>query len=56
MTPRARRSLPTSNYPVQYLGRLSDGRTDDVLADRPVSCSHDFKFGGDRKLQLELQR
>ena len=27
--------LPTSNFPVQYLGRVSDGRHADVLADRP---------------------
>ena len=45
--------LPTSNYPVQYMGRLSDGRTD-ALSQTDLYVSHDLKFSGDRKLRLEL--
>ena len=45
--------LPTSNYPLQYEGRLSDGRTD-MLSQTDLYVSHDLKFSGDKKLRLEL--
>jgi len=45
--------LPTSNYPVQYEGRLSDGRTD-MYSQTDLYVSHDLKFSGDRKLRFEL--
>ena len=45
--------LPTSNYPVQYLGRLQR-RPDDMLSQTDFYVSHDLKFSGDRKLRLEL--
>jgi hypothetical protein len=43
--------LPTSNYPVQYLGRGSDGRTP-VLSQTDLYVQHNFNIGGGRALQL----
>ncbi len=45
--------LPTSNFPVQYLGRLSDGRMP-VLLQTDLSIQHAFKLGGAKQLQVEL--
>ena len=45
--------LPTSNYPVQYLGRGSDGRTD-KFAQTDLYVQHPFKFGGGRRLELNF--
>jgi hypothetical protein len=42
-----------SNYPMNYLGRLSDGRTP-TLSQTDLSLQHGFKIGGSRQLQLEL--
>jgi hypothetical protein len=45
--------LPTSNYPVQYLGRLSDGRTD-TFSQTDAFIQHEIKLGGDKRLQVSL--
>ncbi|MEN3337976.1 MAG: hypothetical protein V7647_1652, partial [Acidobacteriota bacterium] len=45
--------FPTSNYPVQYLGRGSDGRTP-VYSQTDVSIQHSFNAGGARRLQIGL--
>ena len=43
---------PTSNLPVQYLGRGSDGRTD-VLLNTDLQVAHDFRFG-DKGLRFDF--
>jgi outer membrane receptor for Fe3+-dicitrate len=45
--------LPTSNYPVQYLGRGSDGRTD-VYSQTDIYVQHEFKMAGERRVQVSL--
>jgi hypothetical protein len=45
--------FPTSNYPVQYLGRGSDGRTD-MFSQTDVFVQHGFKMGGGRRLELNF--
>jgi hypothetical protein len=42
-----------SGYPIQYLGRLSDGRTP-VLSQTDLYVSHGLKFGGDREFRVML--
>jgi hypothetical protein len=44
--------LPTSNYPVNYLGRGSDGRTP-VFSQSDMFVQHSFRLG-DKNLQLSL--
>jgi hypothetical protein len=44
--------LPTSNYPVNYLGRLSDGRTP-MFSQADLFVQHSFPIG-DKSLQLSL--
>ena len=50
---REARFIPPSNYPVIYLGRLSDGRTPIVLADR-LYLQHELKLGGEKRISLSL--
>ena len=45
--------LPPSNYPNQYLGRGSDGRTD-KFAQTDLYIQHPFKFGGGRRLEVNF--
>jgi hypothetical protein len=45
--------FPGSNFPVQYHGRLSDGRTD-VYSQTDLLVQHEFKVGGSRALQVSL--
>jgi hypothetical protein len=45
--------LPTSNFPVQYLGRGSDGRTG-VYSQSDLYVQHELKLSGVRRLQLSL--
>jgi hypothetical protein len=45
--------FPPNNFPVQYHGRLSDGRTD-VFSQTDLYVQHEFKVGGDRALQVSL--
>ncbi len=45
--------FPTSNYPVQYLGRGSDGRTP-MYSQTDLSVQHEFRMPGDRRVQLQL--
>ena len=44
---------PSSQFPVQYLGRGSDGRTD-VLSQTDLYVQHEFKAFGDRRIQVSL--
>jgi hypothetical protein len=44
---------PPNNLPVQYRGRLSDGRTD-VLSQTDVYLQHEFRLTGGRALQVSL--
>ena len=41
------------SYPVQYLGRGSDGRTD-VYSQTDLLVQHEFRMPGSRRLQLSL--
>jgi hypothetical protein len=41
-----------NNFPVNYLGRLSDGRTD-LFSQTDLFVQHEFKIGGGRRLQLQ---
>ena len=43
--------IPPSNYPVQYLGRGSDGRTP-TLSTFDLNLIQSIKIGGEKKLQL----
>jgi outer membrane receptor protein involved in Fe transport len=43
--------IPGSQYPVQYLGRGSDGRTP-TMSQFDLNLTQDFKVGGDKHLQL----
>ncbi len=45
--------FPTSNYPVQYLGRGSDGRTP-TFSQTDLSVQHEFRMAGDKRLQVSL--
>ena len=45
--------LPTSNYPNQYLGRGSDGRTE-TFSQSDLFIQHGFKIGGSRRLELNF--
>ena len=45
--------LPPNNFPIQYRGRGSDGRTD-VFSQTDLYVQHEFKVGGDRGLQVSL--
>jgi Carboxypeptidase regulatory-like domain/TonB dependent receptor-like, beta-barrel len=44
--------LPTSNYPMQYLGRGSDGRTD-VYSQTDLFVQHEIKIGASKRLQFQ---
>jgi hypothetical protein len=45
--------LPTSNFPVNYLGRGSDGRTD-TFSQTDLFVQHELKLGGDRRVQFQV--
>ncbi|MGH9371418.1 MAG: hypothetical protein ACRD15_07800, partial [Vicinamibacterales bacterium] len=45
--------FPTSNYPVQYLGRGSDGRTP-TFSQTDALVQHEFRFAGTRAVQVGL--
>lgn len=45
--------FPTSNYPVQYLGRGSDGRTP-IYSQADLYLQHEFKLNGARRLQVNM--
>jgi hypothetical protein len=45
--------LPPNNYPLNYLGRASDGRTP-MFSQTDLFVQHSFKVGGDRNLQISL--
>jgi hypothetical protein len=44
---------PTSNLPVQYLGRMSDGRTD-MFWQTDLLLQHEFRLAGSRRLAISL--
>jgi hypothetical protein len=44
---------PGNNLPVQYLGRMSDGRTP-MLSQTDILLQHEFRFLGSRALQVSL--
>jgi hypothetical protein len=44
-------AIPSSQFPMQYKGRLSDGRTD-TLSQTDFYVQHNLKLGGERRLQL----
>jgi hypothetical protein len=44
---------PGNNLPVQYLGRLSDGRTP-TFSQTDLLVQHEFGIGGNRRLQLSM--
>ena len=46
-------TVAPNNFPVQYLGRLSDGRTE-MFSQTDLFVSHDFKLGGDKRIQLSF--
>jgi hypothetical protein len=43
--------LPPNNFPIQYLGRNSDGRTD-TLSQVDLNLVQEFKLGGAKRLQV----
>jgi hypothetical protein len=43
--------IPPNNFPVQYLGRGSDGRTP-VLSTVDLNLTQDIRVGGDKTIQL----
>ena len=45
--------IPPNNFPVQYLGRGSDGRMP-MYSQTDMSLQHAFRLGGSRQLQIEL--
>ncbi len=45
--------LPPSNYPNQYLGRGSDGRTD-MFNQTDLFLQHSFKLGGGKRLEANF--
>jgi hypothetical protein len=45
--------FPTSNYPVQYLGRGSDGRTP-MYSQTDFYVQHEFKMAGSKRMQLSF--
>jgi hypothetical protein len=45
--------IPGSNYPLQYLGRNSDGRTP-TYSQTDLYLQHEFRFFGARRLQLQF--
>jgi hypothetical protein len=44
---------PGNNLPVNYLGRMSDGRTP-TFSQTDLLLQHEFRVAGDRRLQLSL--
>ncbi len=46
---REARFFPPSNYPVIYMGRLSDGRTP-VFSQTDLYLQHELKLGGEKRL------
>jgi hypothetical protein len=44
-------AISPSNFPIQYLGRLSDGRTP-TISQTDFTVSHSFRFGASRSLML----
>lgn len=45
--------VPPQNFPVQYLGRGSDGRTP-TRSQIDVLLRHEIRLGGEKRLQLEM--
>ncbi len=45
--------IPPNNFPMQYLGRLSDGRMP-TYSQTDIFVQHEFKMGGAKRLQISL--
>jgi hypothetical protein len=45
--------IPPNNFPMQYQGRLSDGRMP-TLSQTDINLQQEFKMGGARRLQLSF--
>ena len=45
--------IPPNNFPMQYLGRGSDGRMP-VYSQTDIFIQHEFRIGGAKRLQLSL--
>jgi outer membrane receptor for Fe3+-dicitrate len=45
--------IPPNNFPMQYMGRGSDGRMP-VYSQTDLSLQHSFRLGGVKQLQIEL--
>lgn len=46
-------SISGNGFPIQYLGRASDGRTD-PLSQTDLFLQHEFKIGGVRRIQVNV--
>jgi hypothetical protein len=46
-------TVAPNNFPVQYLGRLSDGRTP-WLSQTDLFVAHDIKLGGEKRVQISM--
>ncbi len=45
--------IPPNNFPMQYQGRVSDGRMP-VYSQTDIFVQHEFRMGGGKRLQLSL--
>ena len=45
--------IPPNNFPMQYMGRVSDGRMP-VYSQTDIFVQHEFRMGGSKRLQLSL--
>ena len=45
--------IPPNNFPMQYQGRVSDGRMP-VLSQTDIYVQHEFRLGGGKRLQVSL--
>lgn len=45
--------IPPNNFPMQYLGRASDGRMP-MFSQTDIFVQHEFKFGSGKRLQVSL--
>ena len=50
---REARFFPPSNYPVIYMGRLSDGRTP-VFSQTDLYLQHELKLGGEKRISFSF--
>ena len=46
------RVIPPNNFPIQYQGRISDGRTP-TYSQVDLYVQHEFKLGGNKRLMID---